>query len=137
MGENKHIEELDAFAKKYIKEITPEKVSSNFTSNLMKEIRNIEVSKTTIKSAPLISKKVWAILTLLFASLFIIPFQSSQEKQFNLSEIDWSFLHKFQLSNFIGELSISTTVFYAIILFGVMIFIQIMYLKKHFEQKLA
>ena len=38
MGENKHIKELDAFAKKYVKEISTEQPSLDFTASLMKKI---------------------------------------------------------------------------------------------------
>lgn len=134
MGENKHIEELDAFAKKYVKEIKGENAPINFTANLMHEIKGLEIKKV-IKSSPLISKKVWFLLLAAFVSLFFIPFKSREEKLVNMPELDFSFLQKFHLSNLFGELSISSTMFYTFLFFGIMIFIQIIYLKNHFNKK--
>lgn len=134
MGENKHIEELDAFAKKYVSEIKSEKAPANFTANLMKEIKGIEI-KNTKTSSPLISKKVWYLLLVAFVALFFIPFQPKEDKLVNVPELDFSFLHKFQLSNLIENLPVSSTLFYTFLFFGIMIFIQIIYLKNHLNRK--
>ena len=50
MGENKHIEELDAFAKKYVKDVEQELPTFDFTSSVMNKITEVEISsvyKTT------------------------------------------------------------------------------------------
>ena len=43
MGENKYIEELDTFSKKYVKEIQQEKPSLDFTSSIMQNIAKEKV----------------------------------------------------------------------------------------------
>lgn len=134
MGENKHIEELDSFAKKYVKEIEAEKAPLNFTANLIQEIKGLEIKKE-VKTAQLISKKVWYLLLAAFVALLFIPFKSRNEKLVNVPELDFSFLQKFQLSNLIDGVTISSTMFYTFLFFGIMIFIQIIYLKNHFNKK--
>ena len=55
MGENKHINELDAFARKYIKEIKQESPSIDFTNSLMNRI--ILEDKMNVKqNKPIISR---------------------------------------------------------------------------------
>jgi hypothetical protein len=54
MGENKHIEELDAFAKKYVKEIKQDKPSLDFTASIMEIITKESASKV-FKTTALIS----------------------------------------------------------------------------------
>ena len=63
MGENKHIQELDAFAKKYVKEIKVEQPSLEFTASIMQTIAKENRAKTKVLSVtPLISKKGWALI---------------------------------------------------------------------------
>ena len=72
MGENKHIKELDDFSKKYIKDIDTEKLSPEFTSELMKKIQVLNVYKVQ-PFTPLISKKVWFLIGLLLVAILSIP----------------------------------------------------------------
>lgn len=135
MGENKHIKELDAFAKNYIKEIPQDGPSLNFTANIMGAVLKIEKSEV-FKVKPLISKKVWFVLAAILASLFFIPFQSSEKSVFDkLPAVDFSFFDKIQFSNFFESFAISNTVFYAILFFGIMMAIQFTFLKKYFDEK--
>lgn len=134
MGENKHITELDAFAKKYVKEIEQEQPSVNFTATLMKSI--LEESKVKIiKPKALISKKGWAIITVLVLTIVIASFKKSKEKLFNVSEFKFTFLDYIQIPDFIPSITISNPVFYTILFFGLMIFAQVVFLKKHFNKR--
>ena len=135
MGENKHIKELDDFSKKYIKDIDTEKLSPEFTSELMKKIQVLHVYKVQ-NFTPLISKKVWFLIGLLLVAILSIPFNSNEESILSVPELDVTFLNKFQLSNLIESVSISNTTFSIICLFGLMIFIQFIYLKKYFESRI-
>ncbi|PQJ78135.1 hypothetical protein [Polaribacter porphyrae] len=136
MGENKHIKELDAFAKKYVKEIKQEKPSVDFTVSLMDKIEAIKITAST-KVEPLISKKVWYILFIVIVALFFIPFKTSNKEITILDKVDFSFLDKltsvFAFNGF--NVSISNTTVYAFLFFGVMIFLQIIFLKKHFNKR--
>ena len=135
MGENKHIKELDDFSKKYIKDIDTEKLSPEFTSELMKKIQVLHVYKVQTFT-PLISKKVWFLIGLLLVAILSIPFNSNEESILSVPELDVTFLNKFQLSNLFESVSISNTTFSIICLFGLMIFIQFIYLKKYFESRI-
>ena len=135
MGENKHIKELDNFSKKYIKDIDTEKLSPEFTSELMKKIQVLNVYKVQ-SFTPLISKKVWFLIGFLLVAILSIPFSSNKESILSVPKLDVTFLNKFQLSNLFESVSISNTTFSIICLFGFMIFIQFIYLKKYFESRI-
>lgn len=136
MGENKHIEELDAFAKKYIKEIPSEAPSVNFTANLMQKITELETVKTTITYKPLISKKVWFLLVAAVLAIIFIPLSSSDESIISLPEMNLSFMEKLNFSGLFENVSISSNLMYLAIGFSALIFVQIFYLKGHFEKQI-
>lgn len=133
MEENKHLEEFDVFAKKYLKEIEVETPSQNFTASLMKRI---EVQKTAIfNQDPLISKKEWfgvfcVVLMVLFSSN-----KTSENDILNLPKIDFSFLEENQISQLFHTISVSSTTMYAFFFFGLMILLQVVFLKNHFDKR--
>ena len=135
MGENKHIEELDAFAKKYVKEIPKEKTTNDFTTSVMQSILKESKSKVFATKA-LISKKGWAIISLFVLAVILIPFNGSEESAINFPEVNFSFLDKFQLPNLFESISISNTVLYSVFFFGLMIIAQVIFLKNHFEKRI-
>ena len=136
MGENKHIEELDAFAKKYIKEINEETPSVNFTANLMDVLLQDEKSEI-YKATPLISKKGWFILIgILVTSILYVSRGTSlawvKMPKLNLGD----YFSKIQISNLFDGITVSNTMLYASFFFTIMIFVQIHYLKNHFTKNL-
>ncbi|TVZ57110.1 hypothetical protein OD91_2416 [Lutibacter sp. Hel_I_33_5] len=135
MGENKHIEELDAFAKKYVQEIKIEKPSVNFTANIMDVLLKKENS-AIYKPVPLISKKVWFILVGMVVALFVIPFKKSEKGLFELPEVNLSFLEKVQVPNLLENISFSSTTIYAVFFLAIMLFAQILFLKGHFNRRI-
>ena len=136
MGENKHIEELDAFAKKYIKEVKVESPSVDFTANIMSTITNLAPIKNTLVYKPLISKKGWFIVFAAVVAVFLIPFRSSEEGWFSLPEMNFSFLEKLNFSGLFENVSVSNTTLYIAITFSALVFIQIFYLKGIFEKQI-
>lgn len=136
MGENKHIEELDAFAKKYVKEISTESPSLDFTANLMGKINQLQEAKSTIVYKPLISKKGWFVVFAAIIAVVFIPFQSKEEGLFTLPEFNLSFLDKLNFSGLFEGLQVSNSLLYLAITFLVLISIQILYLKGHFEKQI-
>ena len=136
MGENKHIKELDAFAKKYVKEIPSEKLSLDFTASLMKKIaleKNLEV----YKAKALISKKGWILIAASIIGLIFIPFFTTKESTFNVPKIEFDFLDKIHFTNLFDSLSVSNITFYAVLFFGLLFFTQIIFLKKHFDKRVS
>tara|TARA_R110001606_G_scaffold399142_1_gene581070 strand:- start:2429 stop:2842 length:414 start_codon:yes stop_codon:yes gene_type:complete len=136
MGENKHIKEIDAFAKKYVKEIPTETPSIDFTENLMKSIRQIEFVKSNIVYKPLISTKGWFVVGLAIVVVLFIPFYSSKEEVFAMPKLDFSFLSKLDFSDSIESLNVSNTTFTITVIFGIFMAIQLIYLKGYFEKKM-
>lgn len=135
MGENKHIEELDAFSKKYIKEIESEQPSVDFTSNIMNTILETENSEI-YKHVPLITKRGWFIL---LAILTLSIFYVSKGKSIQLMKfpkIDLKIIPKIKTINLLENISISNVTLYACFFFTVLIFIQINFLKSRFEKSL-
>ncbi len=133
MGENKYIEELDVFTKKYIKEIKEETPSINFTNNLM----NILQKENTFiyKATPLISKKMWvALFSLLLISVLYVS-RGSSLGWLKMPKVNFNFLSKIQMPSIFETITISNTMLYACFFFTIMIFVQIFYLKNHLTKK--
>ena len=135
MGENKHIKELDAFTKKYIKDIYQEKPSLDFTNAIMDKIA-LESSSDVFKVKALITNKGWFVISLLVAAVIIIPLNTSESSVLNLPNLDFSFFDKLVITGLFESVSISNTVFYAIFFFGLMFMAQVFFIKNYFDKKL-
>lgn len=135
MGENKHIEELDAFAKKYVKDVEQELPTFDFTSSVMNKITEVEIS-SVYKTTPLISKKVWVLL---FSLLTVCIVYVSKGKSIFSS---WKMPEKFKISTNIEfpdlfqGITVSNTMLTACFFFTVLIFIQIYLFKNRFEKEI-
>lgn len=130
MEENKHTEKLDAFAKKYIKEIKQEQPSLDFTRSIMQTISKENTSKV-IKVKALISKRAWSLIAVIVLAAIFIPLKTSEKSFINFPEINFSFMDKIQFPVF----SVSNTVLYAVLFFGIMFFAQVVFLKNHFNKR--
>lgn len=136
MGENKYIKEIDAFAKKYVKEIPVTSPSVDFTSNLMGKINELQAINAKMTYKPLISKKSWFVLLAAVVAVVLIPFKSSEEELFTLPEINFSFLDKINFSGLLENIQVSNSALYLALTFSGLIFIQIFYLKGVFEKRI-
>jgi len=136
MGENKHIEEIHAFTKKYVQEIQIETPSLDFTSNLMQKIGELQPFKSAITYKPLISKKAWFIVFTAIISAVLIPFKSSEKSIFSVPELNFSFLEKLNFTGLLDNINVSNTTLYFAITFSVLVSIQIFYLKGYFEKQI-
>lgn len=136
MGDNKHIEELHAFAIKYVKEIPKETPSADFTASLMHKIAQVQPIKSTLMYQPLITKKGWFLIIAVLVALVFIPFGTSSEVVYKLPQIDFSFLTKIKSFDLFEMRSISNTTFVITIIFGLFMAIQLLYLKGYFERKI-
>lgn len=135
MGENKHIKELDAFAKKYVKEIATEKTSANFTKNVLDLILE-EEKKAVYKATPIISKKTWLFVSLFIASCCFFLFKENSTENFEFPKIDFSFFTNLTSYNILENISISPSIMYAVVIFSVLVFIQIGYLKNYLNKQI-
>ena len=136
MGENKHIEEIHAFTKKYVKEIPTEKPSLDFTLNLMSKIAELPSLSKAIAYKPLISKKGWFIMFAVIIAVIFIPFKSNEESLFTLPEINLSFLDKLNFTGLLDGFNVSSSTMYFALVFSALIFVQIFYLKGYFEKQI-
>jgi hypothetical protein len=136
MGENKHIKEIDAFAKKYVKEIKIESPSIDFTANLMSSIALLQPEKSKLVYKPLISSKMWFVVLASVIAIVWIPFKNSEKGLFTLPEINFSFLEKINFSGTFESLQVSNTTMYVALLFSVFMAVQIIYLKRFFEKRI-
>ncbi|WP_299104813.1 hypothetical protein [uncultured Tenacibaculum sp.] len=134
MGENKHIEELDAFTKKYIKELDAKEPSIDFTVNIMQSILQTENAEV-FKATPLISKKVWGVLfTILVVSIVYVS-RGTSLNWVKMPKKILDYIPQIQMPDLFKNISISNTVLYVSFLFTIMIFLQIFFLKNHFTRK--
>ena len=134
MGENKHIEELDAFTKKYIKEVTIETPSVDFTANLM-EILQQENAKI-YKPSPLISKKMWSVIVVFLIGSILYVSKGTSVTWMKMPKLDLSYITSIEMPNLFENITISNTMLYACFFFTLMIFIQVHFLKNHFTKNL-
>ncbi|WP_439127705.1 hypothetical protein [Polaribacter sp.] len=134
MGENKHIEELDAFAKKYVKEITPEKTSTEFTKNVLNIILE-EEKKAIYKPTPIISKKIWLLAAFFIAICCFFLFKVNSTKTIKFPELDFSFFNNLTNYNVLENISISSSIMYAVVIFSVLALIQIGFLKNYLSKQ--
>lgn len=135
MGENKHIEEIHAFTKKYLNEIPTESPSIDFTKNLMDKIAEIQPEKEIVYK-PLISKKGWFLVAASIIAIILLPFKNSEEGLFTLPEVNFSFFEKMSFSGIFESVNVSTTTASLLVLFSILFFIQIFYLKGEFERRI-
>ena len=135
MGENKHIEEIHAFTKKYLNEIPTESPSIDFTKNLMDKIAEIQPEKEIVYK-PLISKKGWFLVAASIIAIILLPFKNSEESLFTLPEVNFSFFEKMSFSGIFESVNVSTTTASLLVLFSILFFIQIFYLKGEFERRI-
>lgn len=131
---------LDQLAKKVMKDVPLEKPSFNFTNTVMSQVSGLNHNKV-IAYKPLISKTGWIfILVGILILVFFVLFGNQTSSSGRLNTIDFSMFSNNAvaqaLSNFkIPSFTISKTLTYAIVLFGVMVCIQIPFLKHHFNQR--
>ena len=136
MKENidKHIENL---VEKTMKKSTIESPSFDFTNAVMAQINALEQSSVTTYK-PLISKPMWfAIFAIGLAIVLFILFGTSTDQSSWLSFIDLSIITDNKFSNSLSAFRVSKTVMYAIVLFGLMLFIQVPILKHYFDKRLV
>ena len=134
MEENKD-NQTDAFLKKYLREIPIDQPSKSFTTHVMDVVYQESTSKVT-KYVPLIPKKVWLGVLAIVIAILLIPLKDQKGGILDKVSLDFSFLDKLNFSGLLEGFSISTITFYGLLLFSIMIFVQVFYLKGYFEKRI-
>ena len=126
---------LDHLAKKIVKEAALESPSINFTHAIMSQIEALEMSSATMYK-PLISKTGWVVISMVLLGVILYAvFGSNTEGSGWLSTVDLSVLSNFKLTNLLSGVAIPKTVTYCVVLFGLMLSIQVLFLKRHFNKQ--
>ncbi len=133
MEEDKIQKEIEAFTKKYVKEIELESPSKDFTTLLMQRIENKK--SLVFTQQELISKKGWFTILTVAILLFFFSSKSSEKSIIILPELDFSFISKMKFSQTFEFLSVSNITLIALLLFGGMLIFQLLYLKNYFDKR--
>ncbi len=129
--------QIEKLIDKTMKHTELESPSFNFTNAVMSQVHALEQSAVTTYK-PLISKPMWfAIFAVGLAIVLYIVLGTSTTETSWLSFIDLSVLTNNKFSIALPEFTISKTVMYAVVLFGLMLFIQIPILKNYFDKRIA
>lgn len=124
MEENKHFEELDTFAKKYLKEIPTETPSDNFTSSVMDAIL-ADDKKEVYQNTMSLSNSIWFVLGgFIIASISLVMYGESST--IKLPEFDFV---KLPALNF-NMIHISQTTVYAFFFLALLFGVQIWFMKR-------
>lgn len=127
---------LDNLTKKVIKEAHLESPSFNFTASVMSQVTELSNNSVT-EYKPLISKTGWIVISIVFLALITYMILGTQEASISwFDSLDWSVLSNNKLTSLLSGFSIPKTLTYAVVLFGFMLCIQVLFLKNHFNQRL-
>jgi len=126
---------LEAMLERLMRDEALESPSSDFTTKVMDQVYKLETTSVT-SYKPLISKRAWVMIGLVFASLvaYVMLNGSSTESQW-LANLE---LPKFELNLFENlNFQFSKTLSYAAILLAIMIGVQMTVLKSYFDRRLT
>ena len=129
---------LDDLSRKVIGTSSIESTSTDFTSNVMSQIKAYSKSKVTTY-VPLISKRIWILIGLGFLAIVLYAIfkspdtSSSWLKKWNLDQFQFS---NFEFTSPFSTLDVSQVTLYATLLLAVMLCIQIPVLKHYFNKRM-
>ncbi|GAA4900125.1 hypothetical protein GCM10023311_27000 [Flaviramulus aquimarinus] len=128
---------LDDLTKKVINESAIETPSFNFTDAVMSQIEELNTSHVTVYK-PLISKTTWVLVFIGFLAviLYVLLTGASSEGSIWLNEMGFNVLSSHSLIATFTGFKMSKTLMYAVLLLGIMLSVQISFLKHHFDQRL-
>ncbi|MEC3907295.1 hypothetical protein VOI54_09725 [Tamlana sp. 2201CG12-4] len=123
---------LDDLIKKVIKDRAIESPSFDFTNSVISQIK----TGSNIIYKPLISKKGWFFILSAFLVMVIYVFLGIEMEPSGVFKfVDFSILSNNKILDVLTNFTTSKTFVYAIVLFGLMLCIQVQFLKHHFNQR--
>lgn len=128
--------QIEKLIDKTMKHSELESPSMDFTNVVMARVTALEKNSITTYQ-PLISKPMWIVLfaiAVVIVSYIVFGAGVSDSSWFDT--IDLSVIAENKFSNALSGLKVSKTVVYAVVLFGLMLFIQIPILKHYFNRSL-
>jgi len=139
MKENSE-QRLDKLTNKIIKATKLESPSANFTSTVMAQIEGLETIK--IADQPLISKRGWIVVAIILAGILSYAFFGNGESLGWFEGIDFSFMgidfkgfENNKISETLSGITISKTLMYSVILFGIIVLVQVSMFKTYFHKR--
>lgn len=127
---------LDQLSRKIMRQSSIEQPPFDFTQNVMAQIESLEHSKVTTYT-PLISKRIWVFIALLFIVIFgLAVFGATEENTGWINYLRLDIFSQFSIQNPLSNFKFSQTMFYALLLFAVMLCVQIPILKHYFDKRL-
>lgn len=127
---------FDKLAKKVMQSSLLESPSLDFTNNVMAEVKANVASDITVYE-PLISKRTWFILSVLFTGGLIYSLLGTDFESLGwIGEIDFSVISNNKVTEALGGITVSKILAYAIGFFGLVFFIQIPMMKHYFDKRL-
>jgi len=139
MKENSE-QRLDKLTNKIIKSTKLESPSANFTSAVMAQIEGLETIK--LVHQPLISKRAWLVVAIILAGIMSYVFFGNGESLGWFEGIDFSFLgidftafENNKISETLSGITISKTLMYTVILFGIIVLVQVSMFKTYFDKR--
>lgn len=124
---------LEKFVDTIMKDSVLETPSSDFTTKVMSQVLTQKTSDVYVYK-PLISKQVFIIIFGSFILLFMYLFSNGGIQNDNL--INYKYFNFFQNINLMSLYNFPKITIYAVVLATLMLFIQISFLKKHFDNQL-
>lgn len=130
---NKKIEQL---SDRLMKDSALEKPSLHFTDAVLQSIQKYKVREVT-DYKPLITKQGWMGIGIGFVLMIYLIITNSDPSEAGwLQSINFNKLFDFKFMENLFSMSVSKSVSYTILLFGLMLFVQIPILKNHFNKRL-
>ncbi|OUR95598.1 hypothetical protein A9Q87_00320 [Flavobacteriales bacterium 34_180_T64] len=129
---NKHI---DSFTKKLFKDASMESPSFDFTANIMSQVNALSATNVTVYK-PLISKRTWILISIaVLALIAYFIFGSQLESSGWFSTIDFTVVSENKFTEALSGFKMSKTLMYTIVFLGLMVCVQITYLKHNFDKR--
>lgn len=128
--------QLDELSKKVLLKTKVEQPSFDFTNNVMSKIESFSASGITTYE-PLISKRSWILMGIALMSICGFAFFGTFDaKDSWLDALGLDRFLEFSIPNPLSNLEFSNTVFYALLLFSIMLCIQIPILKTYYDKRI-
>ncbi|TYA54794.1 hypothetical protein [Formosa maritima] len=129
--------QLDTLIKDVMKQSALETPSFNFTANVMQQIAADSKNTATVYK-PLISKTGWVVMFIgVLAIIVYILLSGDSQSNGWIDSIDFSVLSNIKIPNLFSGIQFSHTTMYALLFFGIMVCVQIPFLKNYFNKRMS
>lgn len=127
---------LDELSQKLMNKSSVEQPSLDFTQKVMSQIEDVKISSVTTY-VPLISKRIWFVIVILLVAIssYLAFFGTFNNDNTWISQLRFDRLSEYSIPNPMANVEFSQTLFYAFLLFAIMMCVQIPILKHYFDKR--